>query len=112
MGKSSSGGLDNRQNNRDLTPTTTSAPTSKAKQRLLCFLCHEPHKSGQSYDRHGRHRPFYHPEEAKRCGLKVDKECGQMKAVNSAASTICGSAKRVMTKLGLWEGSVDLTVSA
>ncbi|OMO68706.1 Aspartic peptidase, DDI1-type [Corchorus capsularis] len=54
---------------------------------------------------------FITPEEAKRCGLTVDNDCGQMKAVNSPASTICGSAKRVMTKLGHWEGDVDLTVS-
>ncbi|OMO81361.1 hypothetical protein CCACVL1_12453 [Corchorus capsularis] len=31
MGKSSSGGADNRQNSRDSTPTTSSAPTFKAK---------------------------------------------------------------------------------
>ncbi|OMO86347.1 hypothetical protein COLO4_21230 [Corchorus olitorius] len=34
-----------------------------------------------------------------------------MKAVNSPASTIYGSAKQVMTKLGHWVGDVDLTVS-
>ncbi|OMO83970.1 hypothetical protein CCACVL1_11067 [Corchorus capsularis] len=44
MGKSSSGGADNRQNSRDSTPTTSSAPTFKAKQPLACFLCNGPHR--------------------------------------------------------------------
>ncbi|OMP07935.1 hypothetical protein COLO4_06924 [Corchorus olitorius] len=44
MGKRSSGGADNRQNNRDSTPTTSSASTFKAKQPLACFLCNGPHK--------------------------------------------------------------------
>ena len=43
---------------------------------------------------------FISPEKIKRCGLKVIKDCGQMKAVNSPASAISGSAKNVMTKLG------------
>ena len=29
---------------------------------------------------------FISPEKAKRCGLKVTKDCGQMKVVNSPAS--------------------------
>ncbi|KAE8689381.1 putative amine oxidase [Hibiscus syriacus] len=54
---------------------------------------------------------FISPEEAKKCKLIVTKEVGQMKAVNSATSTICGGVKRVSIKLGSWEGSVDFTVS-
>ncbi|KAE8676551.1 hypothetical protein F3Y22_tig00111584pilonHSYRG00153 [Hibiscus syriacus] len=54
---------------------------------------------------------FISLEEAKRCKLIVTKEVGQMKAVNSAALTICGGMKRVNIKLGSWEGSVDFTVS-
>ena len=54
---------------------------------------------------------FITPEEAKRCGLQVNKDCGQMKAVNSPAFAICGSSKKVMTKLGPWEGGIDFTVS-
>ena len=46
---------------------------------------------------------FISLEEAKRCDLKVTKDRGQMKAVNSPASTISGSSKNVMTKLGSWE---------
>ena len=46
---------------------------------------------------------FISSEKAKRCGLKVTKDCGQMKAVNSLASAISGSSKNVMTKLGPWE---------
>ncbi|OMP08523.1 hypothetical protein COLO4_06382 [Corchorus olitorius] len=44
MGKSSNGGANNRQNNGDSTPTTSSASTFKAKQLLACFLCNRPHK--------------------------------------------------------------------
>ncbi|XP_039013228.1 uncharacterized protein LOC120142797 [Hibiscus syriacus] len=54
---------------------------------------------------------FISPEEAERCKLIVTKEVGQMKAVNSTASMICGGVKRVSIKLGSWEGSVDFTVS-
>ncbi|XP_039053116.1 uncharacterized protein LOC120195059 [Hibiscus syriacus] len=54
---------------------------------------------------------FISPEEAERCKLIVTKEVGQMKAVNSATSMICGGVKRVSIKLGSWEGSVDFTVS-
>ncbi|OMO75693.1 reverse transcriptase [Corchorus capsularis] len=107
MGKSSSGGADNRQNSRDLTTTTSSAPTFKAKQPLACFLCNRPHRLKKEPSRGlmyvdmvlngkatkamvdmGATDTFITPEEAKQCGLKVDNECGQMKAVNSPASTI------------------------
>ncbi|OMO78114.1 hypothetical protein COLO4_24836 [Corchorus olitorius] len=44
MGKSSSEGVDNRQNGRDSTPATSSAPTFKPRQLLACFLCNEPHR--------------------------------------------------------------------
>ena len=54
---------------------------------------------------------FISPEKVKRCGIKVTKDCGQMKAVNSPASAICGSSKNVMTKLGPWEGGINFTVS-
>ncbi|KAE8658956.1 GEM-like protein 1 [Hibiscus syriacus] len=42
---------------------------------------------------------FISPEEAKRCGLKVTKEVGHMKAVNSSVVVICGSAEKVKIKL-------------
>ncbi|KAK8658468.1 hypothetical protein V6N13_036674 [Hibiscus sabdariffa] len=41
---------------------------------------------------------FISPKEAKRCGLTITKDVGQMKAVNSAASSIYGSAKKVVVK--------------
>ncbi|XP_039048982.1 uncharacterized protein LOC120189924 [Hibiscus syriacus] len=53
---------------------------------------------------------FISPEKANRCEFIVTKEVGQMKAVNSTASTICGGAKRVSIKLGSWKGSVDFTI--
>ena len=54
---------------------------------------------------------FISPKKEKRCGIKVTKDCGQMKAVNSPASAICGSSKNVMTKLGPWEGGINFTIS-
>ncbi|WRX12417.1 Aspartic peptidase [Theobroma cacao] len=48
--------------------------------------------------------------EAKRCGLKVEKDFGQMKAVNFPASTIMGNAKDIKVKIGSWEGKINLTV--
>ena len=54
---------------------------------------------------------FISPEKAKRCDLKVTKDCEQMKAVNSLASVINGSSKNVMTKLGPWEEGINFMVS-
>ena len=54
---------------------------------------------------------FISPEEAKRYDLKMTKDCGQMKAVNSPASTISGSSKNVMIELGPWEGGINFMIS-
>ncbi|KAL4386950.1 hypothetical protein GQ457_09G011800 [Hibiscus cannabinus] len=53
---------------------------------------------------------FVSPEEARRYNLQVTKSGGQLKAVNSTALAIVGSAKKVPTKVGPWEGNVDYTV--
>ncbi|GMI94553.1 hypothetical protein HRI_003124600 [Hibiscus trionum] len=54
---------------------------------------------------------FISPTEARRCGLVVAKGVGQMKAVNSVASSICGNSKEVRIKLGPLEGNVNFTVT-
>ncbi|KAK8646204.1 hypothetical protein V6N13_119998 [Hibiscus sabdariffa] len=55
---------------------------------------------------------FISPKEAKRCGLTITKDVGQMKVVNLATSSICGSAKKVVVKLGPWEANIDFTVTS
>lgn len=49
-------------------------------------------------------------EEAKRLGLKLTKEKGDLKAVNSLAKPIEGVASNVVMLIGLWTGNVDLSV--
>ena len=48
--------------------------------------------------------------EAKRLGLKIEKDVGRMKAVNSKALATAGVAKSVSVKIGTWEGQTDLVV--
>lgn len=53
---------------------------------------------------------FIAENEAKRLGVRVTKEGGSMKAVNSKAQPIRGVAKGVRIEIGCWSGTVDLTV--
>ena len=46
--------------------------------------------------------------EAKRLGLKLQKDAGRMKAVNSKALPTAGLAKQVRVRMGTWEGLIDL----
>ena len=48
--------------------------------------------------------------EAKRMGLKWEKDHGGIKAVNSEALATTGVAKKVNMKTGSWEGQTDLVV--
>ncbi|XP_060673257.1 uncharacterized protein LOC125420382 [Ziziphus jujuba] len=48
--------------------------------------------------------------EARRLGLCLQKDAGQMKAVNSKTLPTVGLAKQVPLKLGTWEDRVDLIV--
>ncbi|KAK9671697.1 hypothetical protein RND81_12G048500 [Saponaria officinalis] len=52
---------------------------------------------------------FVDPEEAKRLGLKFDRESGRMKAVNSSAKPIYRVARNVPIKMGDWSGQINFT---
>ncbi|XP_074306428.1 DNA damage-inducible protein 1-like [Silene latifolia] len=52
---------------------------------------------------------FVTPDEAKRLGMKLNREGGSMKAVNSKALPIQGVAREVVIKMGEWTGKVDFT---
>ncbi|KAM2962837.1 hypothetical protein FF2_020854 [Malus domestica] len=49
-------------------------------------------------------------EEATRLGLRVTKEPGSVKTVNSAATPIVGVARNVQVDIGTWKGKIDFTV--
>ena len=49
--------------------------------------------------------------EPKKLSLKLEKDLGWMKAINSKAFTIMGVVKQVLMKLGLWQGKVDYMVA-
>ncbi|XP_062107132.1 uncharacterized protein LOC133818349 [Humulus lupulus] len=53
---------------------------------------------------------FFSELEAKRLGLKLEKDVGRMKAVNSKALATTGVAKGVKVKIDTWEGQTDLVV--
>ena len=53
---------------------------------------------------------FISEAEAKRLGLKLQKDAGRMKAVNSKALPTAGLAKQVRVQMGTWEGLIDLIV--
>ncbi|KAJ7947141.1 Retrotransposon protein, putative, Ty3-gypsy subclass [Quillaja saponaria] len=54
---------------------------------------------------------FVSEAEAKKLGLKLEKDSGRMKAVNSKSLPTAGQAKQVSVKLGTWEGRVDFVVA-
>ena len=51
---------------------------------------------------------FIADQEARRLGLTIGKDPGNMKAVNFEALPIVGVSKRVPFKLGAWTGELDL----
>ncbi|KAM1160926.1 hypothetical protein TB2_000069 [Malus domestica] len=53
---------------------------------------------------------FMTSEEATRLGLRVTKEPGSVKTVNSAATPIVGVARNVQVDIGTWKGKIDFTV--
>ncbi|CAN6566578.1 unnamed protein product [Malus baccata var. baccata] len=53
---------------------------------------------------------FMTSEEATRLGLRVTKEPGSVKTVNSAATPIVGVARNVQVGIGAWKGNIDFTV--
>ncbi|GKC88180.1 ATP-binding cassette subfamily C member 8, partial [Tanacetum coccineum] len=53
---------------------------------------------------------FMADDEAKRLGINATKGSGTIKAVNSPAKAIHGVAKDVRSKIGEWEGTIDLSV--
>ncbi|XP_070671984.1 uncharacterized protein [Malus domestica] len=53
---------------------------------------------------------FMTSEEATRLGLRVTKEPGSVKTVNSAATPIVGVARNVRVDIGTWKGKIDFTV--
>ena len=53
---------------------------------------------------------FVSEVEAKRLGLKFEKDVGCMKVVNSKALVTTGLAKQVRVKFSTWEGITDLII--
>lgn len=54
---------------------------------------------------------FISEGEAKRLGLKTERDTSRIKAVNSAAKPIHGIAKGVELQIGGWKGTTNLTVA-
>ncbi|GJW10521.1 acetyl-CoA acetyltransferase, cytosolic 1-like protein [Tanacetum coccineum] len=58
----------------------------------------------------GASHNFISVDEAKRLGLETTKDSGWIKAVNGGAKAISGVARGMKTKIGGWEGELDLSV--
>ena len=54
---------------------------------------------------------FISEGEAKKLSLKLEKDSGRMKAINSKAFTTAGVAKQVLVKPSSWQGRVDFVVT-
>ncbi|XP_068649054.1 uncharacterized protein [Aristolochia californica] len=52
---------------------------------------------------------FISEEEAKRLGLKLEKDVSRMKGVNSEAKPVIGVARSIAFKAGEWQGTINLT---
>ncbi|KAK2987590.1 hypothetical protein RJ640_027891 [Escallonia rubra] len=48
--------------------------------------------------------------EVERLGLTLEKGCGRVKAINSAAQPVAGIARSVLIKIGLYEGRTNFSV--
>lgn len=55
----------------------------------------------------GATQHFIADQEARRLGLKLEKDASKMKAVNSAACPIAGLAKGVPIRVGSWTGTTN-----
>ncbi|CAN6710507.1 unnamed protein product [Malus baccata var. baccata] len=53
---------------------------------------------------------FMTSEEATRLSLRVTKEPGSVKTINSAATPIVGVARNVQVDIGAWKGEIDFTI--
>uniref|UniRef100_A0A803N4K8 Uncharacterized protein n=1 Tax=Chenopodium quinoa TaxID=63459 RepID=A0A803N4K8_CHEQI len=58
----------------------------------------------------GASHNFLAKEEAKALGVKFAKVDGEMKAINSTSTPICGKAWRVPVHFGKWKGKLDFLV--
>ena len=54
---------------------------------------------------------FISKGEARKLGLKLEKDSGCMKVVNSKAFTTAGVVKQVLVKLGSWQGRTNFLVA-
>ncbi|KAJ7943087.1 Retrotransposon protein, putative, Ty3-gypsy subclass [Quillaja saponaria] len=122
-GKNKSGGGDQRKPSYPSnSPQSSRGSVSTSKPRTIsCFLCNGPHRVAecpqktalnalQASDTGATHN-FVSEAEAKKLGLKLEKDSGRMKAVNSKSLPTAGQAKQVSVKLRTWEGRVDFVVA-
>ena len=59
----------------------------------------------------GATHSFISKGEAKKLGLKLEKDLSHMKAINLKAFTIAGVVEQVTVKLGSWQGRVNFVVT-
>ncbi|KAL5775964.1 hypothetical protein ACOSP7_013524 [Xanthoceras sorbifolium] len=86
-------------------------PKTRGSQGLMYLDVHINGKATRVMVDTGATNSFVSEEEARRLGLKVSKETGWLKAVNSKARPLIGMARGVSISMGNWNGKIDLTVA-
>ncbi|KAL5808962.1 hypothetical protein ACOSQ3_029653 [Xanthoceras sorbifolium] len=86
-------------------------PKTRRSQGLMYLDVHINGKATRVMVDTGATNSFVSEEEARRLGLKVSKETGWLKAVNSKARPLIGMARGVSISMGNWNGKIDLTVA-
>ncbi|XP_062021178.1 uncharacterized protein LOC133737687 [Rosa rugosa] len=89
-------------------------PQSPKKSQVKCLMFVDGSINGKiaksvMVDTGATHN-FVSETEARRLGLKLEKDVGCIKAVNSKASPTTGLSRGVSLKLGHWQGKTDLVV--
>ncbi|KAL5838445.1 hypothetical protein ACOSQ3_015614 [Xanthoceras sorbifolium] len=87
------------------------APKARGSQGLMYLDVHINGKATRIMVDTGATNSFVSEEEAMRLGLKVSKETGWLKAVNSKARPLIGMVRGVRISMGNWNGTIDLTVA-
>ncbi|XP_043717547.1 uncharacterized protein LOC122665462 [Telopea speciosissima] len=88
----------------------TEVKATTSQKGLMYVEVHINGKPSRAMVDTGATHNFVSMEEAKKLGLKVSKEGGWLKAVNSQARPIEGVARGVEMSIGTWKGTVDLSV--
>ena len=89
---------------------TQEQPANTYKERVMYMSASINGQAVRALLDTGATHNFISEDEAKRLGLKVTKEGGTMKAVNSLTKPIVGTVQGMRVTLGSWRGKLDFSI--